>query len=418
MSDRVSSGLAGLSIQWPAIMEVGMAASYNMKGLALDILGVKSILSNVVQCDNLSMRDYGGILIIYPKAIHSDVMNSKLKDQFEDVSIPTVALVEVHKPSANLTKKGNQNIISTDQVFDLVNSAVLNLLSVSSINADDQFEDIGLDSLRTTELASILSTVIGIKILPSVVLNYTTVNELVHYLIENMRLKKSSNSSVDAVINAADNNQIIDNDIIGVEGIILESCPIFSNYLCNIPKVRIILFSALGQPPNSWHFFARYFMQHGIDAHIVQLPGRFDRINDQSIDSMEEIVTTVCTSIKSMHWLDSNAIPIAFMGFSYGTYIAYECIKYLEKSYQYNSLHLLSVAGIAIEQLRLFPGLEEMPGDTMAEKLRHQFLATHGKEPPKFGHKGFSTILEPMVAGNNSLVIVVRTISDYNLYRY
>ena len=45
---------------------------------------------------------------------------------------------------------------------------------------------------------------------------------------------------------------------------------------------------------------------------------------------------------------------------------------------------------------RLFSSLDDIEGDSLTEKLRKQFIATHGKEPPKFRHKGFSS-MEPMV---------------------
>ena len=63
----------------------------------------------------------------------------------------------------------------------------------------------------------------------------------------------------------------------------------------------------------------------------------------------------------------------------------------------YTIFHLISIAGIGIEELRKFPALEDCEGDSMEEKLRVQFLATHGKEPPALGHKGFSSIQGPMV---------------------
>jgi surfactin synthase thioesterase subunit len=143
----------------------------------------------------------------------------------------------------------------------------------------------------------------------------------------------------------------------------------------------------------------------------VRLPGRFDRSTDRSFKSMNETVSAICDGLNKMKWLPSSAnalkgdnnddIPVIFMGFSYGTYIAYECVKYLQfkMPMSYSCFHLISIAGIAIEQLKSFPSLEDCTGETMAEKLRFQFLATHGKEPPKFGHKGFSSILEPMVEG-------------------
>ena len=133
---------------------------------------------------------------------------------------------------------------------------------------------------------------------------------------------------------------------------------------------------------------------------------------------MSEMVSALCTGISSMNWLSSDHpesnIPLVFMGFSYGTYVAYECIKKLEKEFCYVPFHLISIAGIAIEQLRLFPNLDDMDGDTMTEKIRNQFIATHGKEPPKFGHKGFSKILEPMLAGTLHQSVVAQFI--FNIF--
>ena len=72
------------------------------------------------------------------------------------------------------------------------------------------------------------------------------------------------------------------------------------------------------------------------------------------------------------------------MGYSYGTYVAYECARRLQVEYSHTISHLVSVAGIPPDKLdsrmTAWPGY---PGETPIEKLQNLLRATNGGKIPE-----------------------------------
>lgn len=100
-----------------------------------------------------------------------------------------------------------------------------------------------------------------------------------------------------------------------------------------------------------------------------------------------------------MDWVH-DSIPLIFMGYSMGTYMAYECMKYLQNVRNFKCAHLISLAGIAPEQLKEMPQIQDAEGSSNEERMRHSMIATHGKVPPKlFGAKSFAVVADAMVEG-------------------
>lgn len=71
------------------------------------------------------------------------------------------------------------------------------------------------------------------------------------------------------------------------------------------------------------------------------------------------------------------------MGYSYGTYVAYECARYLEQHYQQRVCHMVSVAGIPADKLdSSMTAWRTYPGDTPLEQLKALLAATNGGAVP------------------------------------
>jgi len=413
MVHRVGLGLCGLSIQWPAILGVGMAAA---NGNVVEDDATSMLRGDAVKCIKHSVGVGSGtilssICVMYPLGLHSLVSEAAIGKQFSSLKVPALLGAQRTATRNVNVNTGSGDKLEISSVVGIVTEAVLALLKdVESIEVDADLVDSGLDSLGTTELASQLSASVKIKLLPSLALKYPTIRDIAEHIVDKSSGRKASKGSkrsrrvqgnrLGSNQSSQSNDNDHDNDDFETEeGVVLDHCPLFSNYACRTPTMRIVLFSALGQPATSWYYFASYFMNHGIDAHIIHLPGRFERSDVSPYSDMDETVDGICDGMKQMGWLDSGNVPVVFLGFSYGTYVAYECIKRLQNNVYnpYTIFHLISIAGIGIEELRKFPALEDCEGDSMEEKLRVQFLATHGKEPPVLGHKGFSNIQGPMV---------------------
>lgn len=83
-------------------------------------------------------------------------------------------------------------------------------------------------------------------------------------------------------------------------------------------------------------------------------------------------------------YAQGDTVPLVMMGYSYGTYVAYECALYLQQQHQQPIAHLVSVAGIPADKLdSSMTAWPSYPGDTPVEKLRSLLAATNGGKVPE-----------------------------------
>jgi pimeloyl-ACP methyl ester carboxylesterase len=76
--------------------------------------------------------------------------------------------------------------------------------------------------------------------------------------------------------------------------------------------------------------------------------------------------------------------PIVMMGYSYGTYVAYECARRIQQHFKQRVSHLVSVAGIPAAQLdSRMTAWQSYPGDTPVHQLQSLLAATNGGEVPE-----------------------------------
>lgn len=108
-------------------------------------------------------------------------------------------------------------------------------------------------------------------------------------------------------------------------------------------RARIVIFGGMAHPAVSWHKFIQPFLSLGINVHVVRLPGRFERFMDVPMVDSEENVRGVCQALKDLDWLAS--LPLVFMGYSFGSAMAYACARFLEHEWQAPVAHLVCLAG-------------------------------------------------------------------------
>jgi surfactin synthase thioesterase subunit len=108
-------------------------------------------------------------------------------------------------------------------------------------------------------------------------------------------------------------------------------------------RARLVVFGGMAHPVVSWHKFVQPWLQLGINVHIVRLPGRFERLQEPGCHDSEALVQGVCEALRDLHWLDS--LPLCFLGYSFGTAMAYACARYVEHVLQKPVQHLICLAG-------------------------------------------------------------------------
>lgn len=79
-----------------------------------------------------------------------------------------------------------------------------------------------------------------------------------------------------------------------------------------------------------------------------------------------------------------NDVPLAFFGYSGGTFFAYETVWYLQNFMNYSTSHILSLAGITYEALGRFVFYDDGTFDSYRQNVK-QYLATNfGRCPWQF----------------------------------
>jgi acyl carrier protein len=201
MAERVRQGLAGLSIQWPAISGVGMAAAMD-KSLASDEWSLRPedvfVILNGLLVEE--MYDFSGTSYIIMTNANIQLLHGhdfKIKSQFHELSLDEgdddavyFALKRSLPKSTfkrNSTRKDLKTLkLSKDEVDRRVTDIAELLLGQQNIQHDAMLMAIGLDSLGATEFAKQLSTSFDLKVLPTLLFNYPTISSVTDYLLRQL----------------------------------------------------------------------------------------------------------------------------------------------------------------------------------------------------------------------------------------
>ena len=173
MEERVIAGQCGLSVQWPAISGVGMAAaalamSGNRDGgrgiltegtaspedvdqLITDILSGKA---GTGRSPVLQMAPKPMVTMMASLGIHLKHQLGKVLRAIEATEAPIARAGKHNKPSVGSQDKGAT--YTAEQVRNIVRNAVTSLVGEEDVDEDATLMDEGLDS-RATELSSKLS---------------------------------------------------------------------------------------------------------------------------------------------------------------------------------------------------------------------------------------------------------------------
>jgi acyl carrier protein/NADP-dependent 3-hydroxy acid dehydrogenase YdfG len=174
--------LPGLSIRWPAVDGVGMAAD-------LLAAGSTSSESYITKDDFAALLSAAlprsAVITILPTAFIPAV-HASIAAQFQSVApkSPPKAQKRQRGAASKRGKASSEATFTLEQVQEIVRSVAKELLNAddSQLKDDTQLMDVGLDSLGATDLAGKLSQRLGLRLLPTLIFNYPTIRDIVSFI--------------------------------------------------------------------------------------------------------------------------------------------------------------------------------------------------------------------------------------------
>ena len=225
MSLRAQEGLPGCSIQWPAVSGIGMAADAMSSGNVGDIArfalppsGVRDVLMRVLGSGD---RVPSPVILVSPVAVFgpdaSESAALDIKHQFAQV------MSSVQARSVNTRTRNDKRVKSSahtttssfteEQVGEVVRRVIVSLLGDGEVDASAALMDQGLDSMGATELSSMLSSELGIRVLPTMLFSYPTVVDIIGHMCEELGI---TNATIEAVPARSTGGDESDLAIVGV----------------------------------------------------------------------------------------------------------------------------------------------------------------------------------------------------------
>ena len=218
---RVRAGLCGVSIQWPAISGIGMAAASNSLQDDRWSLSPERVYEHLYQCFKGAYLSLQRPVLILPES-YLKVFNSdngfglQLREYMKTIVVDS----KVYQGASNTTKKKmmmmrdrhkvhGKAAIPVAQVKGIIIKAVESVLDSSkTVGENDQLMEVGVDSLGASQLSSILSKQFGIAIFPTLLFNYPTIQDIEGYI--KLQLYEDDSGNAAAGTTAAGNDDHLD----------------------------------------------------------------------------------------------------------------------------------------------------------------------------------------------------------------
>jgi len=195
---RRAQGLAGVSIQWPAIADVGMAAALDSRvaidrSLSVDEHVVKQVLKQ------LALKDTGeAVQAVVPRAM---LVRGVLPPVLSSFVVAVEVAPAVPRQSTEKKKRrGRRRRVaassslpaqSSKETTAAVTRAVRGLLGEEvsgEIEVEAPLMEMGLDSLAATELVRELSEEFGLQLPPTLLFDYPTITALAEHLQSQLQI--------------------------------------------------------------------------------------------------------------------------------------------------------------------------------------------------------------------------------------
>lgn len=206
---RVGHGLAGLSVQWPAVSGVGMAAAMDErvkvdKSLSVGVATVKQVLKQLVAATGLSEPVQAvlprGMLVEGAMPASVAPLTSSVKVRIDRPRIAAPSAARGHRPTTGMggatrardTSGGGRFMgmsreVARATVFAEVLGTVGELLGLEDekgVDPEASLMESGLDSLAGTQLVRELGEKLGVSLAPTALFDYPSVNALADHLTD------------------------------------------------------------------------------------------------------------------------------------------------------------------------------------------------------------------------------------------
>jgi acyl transferase domain-containing protein/surfactin synthase thioesterase subunit/acyl carrier protein len=353
---RRAMGLPALSINWGAFSEVGLAAAQSNRGARLASRGLHSITPaqglDALQRLLASPQVQMGVIPIDMRqwgAAHRAAAVSRRLSPLQGGEPGTPAREqEAHELLVRLAAAESQ--VRASMLSEIIPLQVAHVLRLpeSQIAPSVPLTALGMDSLMGLELRNRIESILGIRVPASLLLTHTTTEELSAYIHREIgnQTKISSYSNHKNTIKENPSPQIAaatpssstsdaSGSARGVALVRLHTAP--------MPKLHLIGFPPGGGGPE---LFLRWTNKQPDTISIsgLHLPGRGARLADTPYSEMSQLLNGICDEIIQIL---RNDTPVAFIGHSLGSIIAFETAQQLQRVHGLRPAHLFVSAGFA-----------------------------------------------------------------------
>ncbi|RYG61001.1 KR domain-containing protein, partial [archaeon] len=195
MTERRQSGACGLSIRWPAVQGVGMAANHAL-GSQISLEGWSISLSHFNEVLQYAVSDFGHppVLTVYPSTITSVPEYRDLHSVFRAATFPKPPSSSPVGTSLNQPESITQNRFWTaSEVRQVVQKVVISrLVQKQQVHPDSNLSDFGVDSLSAVDIASNLSKAFDLSLSPIFFFNHPTINKMATQLEKLLGIDETS----------------------------------------------------------------------------------------------------------------------------------------------------------------------------------------------------------------------------------
>jgi hypothetical protein len=109
---------------------------------------------------------------------------------------------------------------------------------------------------------------------------------------------------------------------------------------------------------------------------------RLQSISVRSEHSTSNVLMTISQALQELDLL--TEIPLVMMGYSFGTYVAYDCVNHLQNVMSFRVTHFISLCGLSCASLLSFQRFDDGTFESMKKNLVQLLEVNFGRLPTSF----------------------------------
>ncbi len=286
--------------------------------------------------------------------------------------------------------QGKSREAALDIIGNHLKGEIRTLLGVDSVDNKKNLVALGLDSLMTIRLRSIVAKIakeLGHQgDLPGDLFDFTTVEKLTRFLSESQPSQQGSATKSPAQVVA----------IHGADKDVAKHRWVARFGGRPDAKIRVFCFPYAGGSSAVFSNWAAKISEE-VELCAIRLPGRMGRLDEAAPGSLDALADGVADSLSA--FFDK---PYAIVGYSFGALLAYETMKRIRKSGQPMPLRFFAMASAAPTKWVAHRGIHQLPDEQFLEKL----MSTYGYEGmgQAFADKDVRAVVLPILRSEIKMV--------------